>query len=113
MSLVDDIANDLLIVDGLLSVSLALIRTTGTTTVSIASAQREAIGKNVANYAGVMLQGNETVWHIPDTLLNPAANGRVINANDEITYSGTVYVVLAVRQDVLSTVWACVCNLRM
>lgn len=113
MALPADIASDLALIDGLYSVTLLLIRTSGTTSVSIASAQRESIGKNVANYGGYLLQGGETVWHIPDNLLNPSSNGRVINAGDEITHGSTVYIVTAIRHEVMGTVWGCVCNTKL
>lgn len=113
MSVVDDIADDLALVDGLLTVSITLNRVAGNTTVTGITAQREQVGKNVANYGGMMLQGGETIWHIMDSQLNPAANGRVINAGDEITHGSTVYIVTAVTNKVIGTTWGCVCNTKL
>ena len=113
MAIPADIASDLALIDGLVEVTVSLIRNSGTTSVSIASAQREAVAKNVASYGGYQLQGGETVWHIPDNLLNPSANGRVINARDEITHGSAVYIVTAVRYEVMGTVWGCICNAKM
>lgn len=113
MTVVTDIADDLTLIDGLRSITVSLVHGSGTTSVSVASAQREPVRKGMQLFSGVMLQGNETLWHIPDSLLNPSDNGRVIDVNDEITDGSTVYNVIAATKSVMGTVWSCACNLRV
>lgn len=51
-------------------------------------------------------------WHIPDSQVNPDANGREIKpSNDSITDSaGDVWVVLHSELRTLRTVWVCTCQ---
>lgn len=114
MGLAAMIADDLaLVVDDTFAVTLTLFRSAGNTTVPITAAQRVPVGRNMNSYAGVLLSGDETIWHIPNNQVNPAANGREIRINDEITHGTTVYIVNGLTLAVLGTIWSCVCRNKL
>lgn len=82
------------------------------TTVVCPGAWWKPLKSGSTTYSGYALTGTETLLNIPDSELNPAANGRVIKPDDEITVAGTVYIVQVATLKSLRTRWECLVNNR-
>ena len=86
-----DIAEDLLLLDNVQSVTLTLKRTTDVT-VTIDHANNGLLKKSKDQQYGT--EGNLYSWTIPDVELNPSANGREIRPDDELNDGTHTYIVL-------------------
>ena len=80
------------------------------TTIDVLNAWQKPVDVSFTHYAGVQLQGKETLLKIPDIELNPSSNGYVIRPKDQIIMDGITYVVRAARLMSVRTVWECVCR---
>lgn len=82
-----DMSRNYLWWDNTESVTVDLIRNGGTSSVTIAVAKRSQITTRDLTDAGVQLDSTDIPFNIPESLLNPAANGREILRGDVITDS--------------------------
>lgn len=83
------------------------------TTVVCPGAWWKPLKSSAPFYGGYALTGRETLLNIPDSELNPAANGRVIKPGDEITVATVVYVVQVATLKSVRTRWECLVNNRL
>lgn len=82
-----DYSDDYLVWDNKVAVTVALKRAT-TTNVSISHALKHAVSRDDSELSGVGMDSQNASWTIPDKLLNPSAEGRVIKRDDTITLTG-------------------------
>ncbi len=114
MGLADMIADDLVnVVDDTVEVTVRLFRNGETDVITVPNSQREPIGRGMTNYAGYMLMGDESIFHVAHSQLNPNTEGREIRVQDEIVHGNVTYIVQSVSLRTLGTRWACVCRNKM
>jgi hypothetical protein len=107
-----DASSDYQYWDNTEAVTVSLVRDS-TTTVSISAALQQDVSRRTESYLGVHVTGDETIWHVPNALLNPASNGREILIDDLITDAGgLVWAVVAVTRAAWKTRWECLCRRR-
>lgn len=97
------------VADGTEAVTVTLARTSGDVAVSVDNALRQPVTRKFQMAGGVNLESADTVFNIPDSQLNPAANGRVIQPQDTIAGGGVTWIVQHAQLATLGSRWECVC----
>ena len=93
---------DLGVVDGALAITLERITPAGTVTVEVAGALRGRFERGApATTAGVSLEPETTVWHLPSAQLA----GFEPRPGDTLTAGGTNQVIVAAARITLGTRW--------
>ena len=78
------------------------------TNVSIATASQLNESQARLVFGELNHDANKKVWIIPDALLNPSSNGRVIKDGDQITDANNVtWRIDTVKQVKMDTQWIC------
>ena len=103
-----NLAEDLLLVDNVQSVTLTLKRSSGDVSVTIDHANNGPLDKNLDSSFGT--EGNAYAWTIPDVELNPASEGREIRPQDELNDGTHVYVVLTASNGACGGKWTLTTN---
>ncbi len=102
-----DLASDCTLLDGSETVSVALLRPEGRTTITINGALRRALARSERAFDGVTLQGDEITGHIPD---GGFVDGQELQPGDTITAGSEVWSIITVRRETLGTRWRCACR---
>lgn len=96
------------------SASVALIPDSGSTvTVECWGCWWKPLKSSATTHSGIQITGQESLLNVPDTSLNPAANGRVIKPRDEITVDSVVYVVAMAALKSVRTRWECLVHKKL
>jgi hypothetical protein len=102
-----DLANDCLSLDGSETVSVTLRRPQGRTTLTVAAALRRSLARDLREFEGVTLRGDEIVWHIPGSLLGA---GQELQPGDTISVGVEVWSIVRVQRETLGSRWRCTCR---
>lgn len=105
---------DLLLADNNQTVTVTVKRSAGDTQIEVAGALKRALNRPQESFSGVVLQGNELVWNIP----NEGLSGDEIEPGDTITEdaiadidaNSVVWTVLTVAKLTFGTRWRAVCR---
>ncbi len=80
-------------------------------TITVYNAWLKPMDAKLNAYGGVMVQGDETIIHVPDHELNPTSTTNYeIRPRDNITVNGVTYNVISSRLKTVRTNWECVCR---
>lgn len=92
--------------DNVEAVLVRLKRHGGTAEIQIDIAKRGKLSRTDAEFVGFGTTQKNVVWNIPDVLLNPSANGRIIKKDDEVeTEDGRGYTVISSDFEHKSSRW--------
>ena len=89
--------------------SVVLKRNAGNTTVTIGTMLREELTSADGTIEGVGVDAKAIRFVVPNVLLNPSSNGRVIKRNDVIVGANAIrYQVLSVDLVFAGAEWTCI-----
>lgn len=92
------------------TVTVTFNRMAGPTEIEVTDAWEKHPKNAAKQFSGVELHGNETLWCVPNELLNPGGETREIRMDDEIESAGGTFLVLAAQLVSLKSRWECLCN---
>jgi hypothetical protein len=94
------------------TVTVSFRRYAGDVQIDLSSALRQQLNRRHAAFASIDIEGDETVWVLPEALLEgeEPKKGDEIEDSDDVTYT----IVSAVRRGIGASIthWECVCRVQ-